>query len=112
MLAPGRLGGDNQDNACPISGLAITQTPGAALLTQTDQNLTDRVLAVLEALRPMIQRDGGDIELVEITPTKVVQIRFQGACIGCPSSEMTLKMGIEENLKAHVPEITGVMAVD
>ena len=44
--------------------------------------------------------------------TKVVQIRFQGACIGCPSSEMTLKMGIEENLKAHVPEITGVMAVD
>ena len=82
------------------------------MLTQTDQNLIDRVQAVIEALRPMIQRDGGDIELVEITPTKVVQIRFQGACIGCPSSEMTLKMGIEENLKAHVPEITGVMAVD
>ena len=85
---------------------------GADTLTQTDQSLTDRVLAVLEALRPMIQRDGGDIELVTITPTKVVQIRFQGACVGCPSSEMTLRMGIEDNLKAHVPEITGVMAVD
>lgn len=81
-------------------------------LTQTNQTLTDRVLEVLDALRPMIQRDGGDIELVQITSSKVVQIRFQGACVGCPSSEMTLRLGIEENLKAHVPEITGVMAVD
>lgn len=76
------------------------------------QTQEQRVLAVLEALRPMIQRDGGDIEFIEITPAKVVRIRFKGACIGCPSSEMTLKMGIEDNLRAHVPEITGVEAVD
>ncbi|MCB9848888.1 MAG: NifU family protein [Phycisphaeraceae bacterium] len=74
--------------------------------------MIDRVRAVVEALRPMIQRDGGDIELVSVTAKKVVEIRFKGACVGCPSSEMTLKMGIEENLRAHVPEITGVMAVD
>jgi Fe-S cluster biogenesis protein NfuA len=76
------------------------------------ESLTTRVLEVVEALRPMIQRDGGDIELVSITPAKVVQIRFQGACVGCPSSEMTLRMGIEDNLRTHVPEITGVEAVD
>ncbi len=87
-------------------------TPGAPTLTDSNKPLTDRVLVVLEAIRPMIQRDGGDIELVEITPAKVVRIRFQGACVGCPSSEMTLRMGIEDNLKTHVPEITGVEAVD
>lgn len=81
-------------------------------MTQADHTLTTRVQEVLTALRPMIQRDGGDIELVRITPANVVQIRFQGACVGCPSSEMTLRMGIEENLRAHVPEITGVVAVD
>jgi len=81
-------------------------------LTQTDPSLNERVLAVIEALRPMIQSDGGDVELVDITPSGVVQIRFQGACVGCPSSEMTLRMGLEENLKANVPEVTGVEAVD
>ena len=81
-------------------------------MTQADQSLTNRVLEVIEALRPMIQRDGGDIELVDITSAGVVRIRYQGACVGCPSSEMTLRLGIEENLKANVPEITGVVAVD
>ena len=81
-------------------------------MTQADQSLTNRVLEVLEALRPMIQRDGGDIELVDITSAGVVRIRYQGACVGCPSSKTTLRLGIEENIKANVPEITGVEAVD
>ena len=113
MLARGRRGGHNQDITGPYFLGPLTE-PNT--LTQPDQpdteTLTERVLAVVEALRPMIQRDGGDIELVSITPANVVQIRFQGACVGCPSSEMTLRMGIEDNLRTHVPEITGVEAVD
>jgi Fe-S cluster biogenesis protein NfuA len=71
-----------------------------------------RVAEVIEAIRPSIQADGGDIELVELTPEGVVRIRFLQACIGCPSAQITLKHGIEANLQARVPEITGVEAVE
>ncbi len=71
-----------------------------------------RVDRVLEAIRPAIQSDGGDIELVEITGQGVVRIRLHGACVGCPSSTMTLKYGIENNLREYVPEVTGVEAVE
>ena len=74
--------------------------------------LEQRVREVLDLIRPMIKADGGDIEYVDMTDDGVVRIRFMGACIGCPSSSMTLKMGIENNLKQHVPEVTGVEAVD
>lgn len=73
--------------------------------------LDQRVLKVLDLIRPMIKADGGDIEYVETTDDGVVRIRFQGACVGCPSSSMTLKMGIENNLKQHVPEVREVEAV-
>ena len=59
-----------------------------------------------------MQSDGGDIELVDVTDAGVARIRFHGACVGCPSSLMTLKMGIERNLQDYVPEIQGVEAVD
>ncbi|CAG1003743.1 Fe/S biogenesis protein NfuA [Phycisphaerales bacterium] len=74
--------------------------------------LRDRVEKVLSLIRPAVQSDGGDVELVSITPEGVVQIRLHGACIGCPSSGMTLRMGIERNLKTHVPEIRGVQAIE
>lgn len=74
--------------------------------------LDDRVREVLDLIRPMIRADGGDIEYVETTAEGIVRIRFQGACVGCPSSSMTLKMGIENNLKQHVPEVRGVEAVE
>ena len=74
-------------------------------------SLQDRVERVLSLIRPAVQSDGGDLELVGITPEGVVQIRLHGACVGCPSSTMTLQMGIERNLKAHVPEVRGVQAV-
>ncbi|GJQ30903.1 MAG: NifU family protein [Phycisphaerae bacterium] len=75
-------------------------------------SLHDRVQRVLSQVRPAVQSDGGDLELVQITPDGVVQIRLHGACIDCPSSHLTLRVGIERNLRAHVPEIRAVQAVD
>ena len=78
----------------------------------TDQQTTrERVQGVINLIRPAVQADGGDIELVDVTPGGVVQIRFHGACHGCPSSTMTLQMGIERNLRERVPEITQVVPV-
>lgn len=73
--------------------------------------LHDRVSRVINLIRPAVQSDGGDVELVDITPEGVVQIRLHGACVGCPSSTMTLQLGIERNLKQHVPQVTSVEAV-
>jgi Fe-S cluster biogenesis protein NfuA len=74
-------------------------------------SLHERVDRVLRLIRPAVQADGGDLELVNITPEGVAEIRLHGACVGCPSSTITLQVGIERNLKTHVPEITGVRAV-
>ncbi|MDZ4830558.1 MAG: NifU family protein [Phycisphaerae bacterium] len=73
--------------------------------------MTAAVRAILELIRPSVQADDGDVELVDITPDGVVRVRFHGACIGCPSSEITLQTGIERNLRSRIPEITGVVAV-
>lgn len=77
------------------------------------QELTikEQVAEVLKRIRPAIQADGGDIELVDVTSEGVVKVRFMGACIGCPSSSMTLKSGIERNICHHIPEIKEVIAV-
>lgn len=72
----------------------------------------DRVAKVLNLIRPAVQSDGGDLELVDVTPAGVVRIRLHGACVGCPSSRITLQVGIERNLKAHVPEVKAVEALD
>jgi Fe-S cluster biogenesis protein NfuA len=77
-----------------------------------DSGLQDRVGAIIELMRPTIQADGGDLELVEITSDGDVTVRFHGACVGCPSSTLTLKAGIERNLKAHVPGVRSVSAVE
>ncbi len=74
--------------------------------------LWDQVAFVIERIRPSVQADGGDIELVEVTPSNSVRIRMHGACVGCPSASMTLRMGIERNLQDRVPGITAVEAVD
>jgi Fe-S cluster biogenesis protein NfuA len=71
----------------------------------------ERVQNVINLIRPAVQADGGDIELVDVTEAGVVQIRFHGACHGCPSSTMTLHMGIERNLRERVPEVTQVVPV-
>ncbi len=79
--------------------------------TDTEQSdLLQRVRDVIERIRPAVQADGGDVELVEIE-SGVARVRFHGACIGCPSSSMTLQMGIERTVRDHIPEITRVEAV-
>lgn len=71
----------------------------------------DKVNEILEQIRPSLKADGGDVELVEVTPENIVKVRLQGACKGCPMSQMTLKMGIERLLKKHIPEIASVESV-
>ena len=73
--------------------------------------LHERVQGVIDLIRPAVQADGGDIELVNVTGEGVVQIRFHGACHGCPSSTMTLQDGIARNLREKIPEITSVVPV-
>lgn len=84
----------------------------SSLTSQSVEPVRDRVSKVLNLIRPAVQSDGGDLELVEVTPEGVVRIRLHGACVGCPSSSMTLQMGIERNLKEHIPEVTAVQSVD
>lgn len=79
--------------------------------TNPTPSIHEKVQNVINLIRPAVQADGGDIELVNVTGEGVVQIRFHGACHGCPSSTMTLQMGIERNLKEKVPEITSVVPV-
>lgn len=72
----------------------------------------NRVQAVIEKIRPLLQADGGDIELVNVDDaTGKVSVRLQGACKGCPGAAMTLKMGVERHLKERVPEVTEVISV-
>jgi len=73
--------------------------------------MNEKVQEVLDKIRPNLQADGGDVELVEVTDG-IVKVRLQGACKGCPMSQMTLKMGIERILKQHIPEVSEVQAVD
>ena len=77
----------------------------------TTQGLFSRVSDVLELIRPAVQDDGGDVELVEVTEEGIARVRFHGACVGCPSSSMTLHMGIERNVRERVPEIVSVEQV-
>jgi len=73
--------------------------------------MQEKVEAALAQVRPMLQRDGGDVELAEITDDGIVKVRLQGACQGCPMAQMTLQMGIERVLKEMVPDIKSVQAV-
>ena len=66
---------------------------------------------VIDRVRPFLQRDGGDVQLVDVTEDNVVKVKLVGACGTCPMSTMTLKNGIEAELKKSVPEIKSVMAV-
>jgi Fe-S cluster biogenesis protein NfuA len=75
------------------------------------EDTLQKIATVLESLRPTIRMDGGDLDFVRYEDTKVY-VRFSGACIGCPMSMYTLKMGIESALKNEIPDITEVIAVD
>lgn len=75
--------------------------------------MKEKIQKALDQVRPMLQADGGDVELVDIDEeTGVVNVRLKGACKGCPMSQMTLKAGIERYLKSEIPEVSSVEAVD
>lgn len=75
-----------------------------------NETLKTKVENALGKIRPYLQADGGDVQLVDIVDG-IVQVRLRGACAGCPGATMTLKMGVERTLKEQVPEIKGVQAV-
>jgi Fe-S cluster biogenesis protein NfuA len=79
-------------------------------LTPGRHEVKEAVEKALEKIRPLLQRDGGDIELVEITDG-IVKVRLTGACKGCPMSQMTLKQGVERMLLKEVPGLKEVQAV-
>ena len=70
--------------------------------------MKEEVKKAVEEIRPHLQADGGDVELVDVDENGVVKVRLQGACAGCPMSQMTLKMGIEKFLKENIPGIERV----
>ena len=74
--------------------------------------MEQKIREALEQIRPVLQRDGGDIEFVELTDDNVVKVRLQGHCAGCPGARMTLKGIVEKILKESYPEIAGVEAID
>ena len=73
--------------------------------------MKEKVETTLGRIRPSLQADGGDVELVEVSPDGVVKVKLTGACQGCAMSQMTLKMGIEKALKQEVPEVKEVIGV-
>ena len=73
--------------------------------------MREQIEQALAKIRPALQRDGGDIELVEVEESGVVKVRLTGACSGCPMSQMTLKQGVERMVKQMVPEVKTVEAV-
>ncbi|MCD4654542.1 NifU family protein [bacterium] len=75
-----------------------------------NENLKTKVEEALGKIRPYLQADGGDVQLVDIVDG-IVQVRLRGACAGCPGAAMTLKMGVERTLKENVPEVKGVESV-
>jgi Fe-S cluster biogenesis protein NfuA len=73
--------------------------------------MKDKVISALNRIKPMLQADGGDIELVDVSPEGVVKVKLTGACGCCPMSQMTLKMGVEKAIKKEVPGVKQVIAV-
>jgi Fe-S cluster biogenesis protein NfuA len=73
--------------------------------------MREEVLKVLEQVRPGLQADGGNVELVEVTEDGIVKVRLTGACGSCPMSTMTLKMGIERAMKEQIPGVKEVVQV-
>jgi Fe-S cluster biogenesis protein NfuA len=76
-----------------------------------DQELFDRVEKALQTIRPYLEKDGGAVELLEVTGGNTAMLELKGACSTCSMSHMTMKSGIEETIKRAVPEITSVQSV-
>lgn len=80
--------------------------------TQSNTTVIDRIKAEIETMRPFIQEDGGDVEFKSFdAKTGTVTVELQGHCVGCPLSTITLKQGLEENIRSNVPEVTEVISL-
>jgi Fe-S cluster biogenesis protein NfuA len=79
---------------------------------KTQSTFEQKVQTIIDAIRPNLQSHGGDVELVATEKDKIVKVRLQGACSGCPGARMTLKLGIERLLKEKIPQVKEVIAVD
>jgi len=73
--------------------------------------MKEEVQKAIDLIRPSLQADGGDVELVDVSDDGIVKVKLTGACRGCPMSQMTLKMGIEKMIKKQLPDIKEVVAV-
>jgi len=73
--------------------------------------MRERIEKALDKVRPMLEADGGNVELVDVTPDGVVKLKLKGSCSCCPMSSMTLKMGIEKIIRQEVPEVKEVVAL-
>ena len=81
-------------------------------LSLAHSDLTERVKEAIEKVRPFIQSDGGDVELVDVdTEAKKVIVRLMGACTNCAMSDITLKQGIEDAIRTEAPEVSEVIAI-
>lgn len=76
------------------------------------EGILERINVTLEQIRPYLQADGGDIEIIELTDDNILKVRLTGACKGCPFSMQTLKAGVEQAIKRDIPEIKEVVSVD
>lgn len=94
----------------PTAGPSRSDRPGGSG-PGGHADLRSRVETILELIRPAILSDGGDVELVGVRDDGTVLVRFHGACVGCPSSGITLQVGIERQLKTLLPEVNGVESV-
>jgi len=74
-------------------------------------NKIEKIEIAIQSIRPYLQKDGGDVEFVELTEDNIVKVKLLGACINCDMSAMTLKAGIEESIKNVVPDILKVEAI-
>jgi len=77
-----------------------------------NSELTDKIEAALDGIRPYLKADGGDVRVVEVTNELLVRIELLGACGACPMSTMTFKAGVEEAIRKAAPEISGVEAIN
>lgn len=73
--------------------------------------MKEKVQEALDVIRPQLQADGGDIELIDVSDDGVVKVRLVGACSGCPGAQMTLQLGVERAIRERIPEIKAVEAV-
>ena len=104
-------GGDYND-AAPYPKKARSMSDKSVSQDSKSDGVQDRVQHIIELIRPAVQEDDGDVELVEVTDDGVVKIRFHGECLKCPSRPLTLTHDIEKNLKAKIPEVTEVIEVE